>query len=109
MGKAVCEFTDANFKEEVLNSAKITVVDFWAVWCGPCKAIAPVIEELAAELAQKANIGKVNVDENPEVTRDCNILNIPTLLLFKNGKEAARMVGLQSKAEILKKINSLSN
>ncbi|MEI8175546.1 MAG: thioredoxin [Candidatus Omnitrophota bacterium] len=108
MANAVYEFTDANFKTEVLAAPTVVLVDFWAVWCGPCKAIAPVIEELARELGGKARIGKVNVDENPEITRDCNIFNIPTVIFFKNGVEASRMVGLHSKADLLKKIEGLS-
>lgn len=107
MKKTVLEFTDANFKDEVLNSSAAVLVDFWAVWCGPCKAIAPIIEELAGELGGKIKIGKVNVDENPDVANSLDILNIPTLIFFKSGKEMARMVGINSKAEILKTIEEL--
>lgn len=104
MKKGVFEFTDENFKREVLNSKTPVLVDFWAEWCGPCKAMSPTIEELAAELDGRFKIGKLNVDENPTITTDLIILNIPTLIFFKDGKEAARMVGMNSKAEISKRM-----
>lgn len=104
MGKGILEFTDDNFKKEVLESNIPVLVDFGAAWCGPCKAIAPAIEELGQELDSKLKIGKLNVDENPDVVGKFNILNIPTLIFFKGGGEMGRMVGINSKAEILKKI-----
>ena len=103
----ILEFTDGNFIKEVLEAGAPVLVDFWAVWCGPCKAIAPVIEELSAELSGRAKLGKLNVDENPETVNKFDILNIPTLIFFKGGKEASRMVGINSKADILKKIKEL--
>ena len=102
------ECTDANFKTEVLESKGPVLIDFWAVWCGPCKAISPTIEELAKELEGKVKIGKLNVDENPDVTNSLGILNIPTLIFFKDGKEKGRMVGMNSKADISKRIKELT-
>lgn len=107
MKKSVLEFNDANFKTEVLDSKAAALVDFWAVWCGPCKAIAPVIDELAGEFEGKVKVGKLNVDENPGTPNDLGILNIPTLVFFKGGREAGRMVGVNSKAEISKRIREL--
>ena len=107
MGKDIVEFTDNNFKDEVMDSKKAILVDFWALWCGPCKAIAATIDELAGELKGKVKVGKLNVDENPQITNSLNILNIPTLIFFKDGKEEARMVGINSKEAILKKIQEM--
>jgi len=100
------EFTDANFKELVLDSGKPVLVDFWATWCGPCRAIAPVIEELHTELDGKAVIGKVNVDENSDTPVTYGVRNIPTLLVFKNGEVVDKVVGNQPKAKLLEIIES---
>ncbi len=80
------EFTDANFKTEVLDSDKLSVIDFWAEWCGPCRAIGPVIEELAKEYEGKVTVGKVNVDHNPQVSMNYGITSIPAILFVKNGE-----------------------
>lgn len=101
------EFTDENFKKEVLNSKLPVLVNFWAVWCGPCKAMAPLLDEVAVNLDKKVKVGKVNVDENPKTTDNFGIMNIPTLIFFKDGKEQARTVGIYSKTEVLKKIEGL--
>jgi len=100
------EFTDANFKEVVLDSDKVVLVDFWAPWCGPCRMIAPIVDELHTELEGKAVIGKVNVDENSEVSTNFGVRNIPTLLIFKNGEVVDTLVGALPKAQILEKLES---
>ena len=100
------EFTDANFKELVLESDKPVLVDFWATWCGPCRAIAPVIDELHEELEGKALIGKVNIDENSEVPVTYGVRNIPTLLVFKNGQIVETLVGNQPKSTLVELLES---
>ena len=90
-----------NFEKEVLKSEKPVLVDFYADWCGPCNAMAPVIEELAKELEGKVKVGKINVDENPDIAVEYNVMSIPTLIVFKNGKEEKRLVGLRSKEELI--------
>ncbi|MBM3439714.1 MAG: thioredoxin [Bacteroidetes bacterium] len=96
--------TDGNFKETVIDSGKLSVVDFWAEWCGPCRAIGPVIEDLAKEFEGKVNVGKVNVDENPQVSMNYGITSIPAILFFKNGQVVDKLVGAQPKANFVKKI-----
>lgn len=95
------KLSSENFTEEVLNSEKPVLVDFYADWCGPCNAMAPVIEELAKELEEKAKVGKINVDENSDIAVEYNVMSIPTLIVFKNGKEEKRLVGLRDKEELL--------
>ena len=95
------KLSSENFKEEVLNSEKLVLVDFYADWCGPCNAMAPVIEELAKELEGKAKVGKINVDENSYIAVEYNVMSIPTLIIFKKGKEEKRLVGLRDKEELL--------
>lgn len=90
-----------NFEEEVLKSEKPVLVDFYADWCGPCQMMGPIIEELATELEGKAKVGKINVDENPDIAVEYNVMSIPTLIIFKKGKEEKRLVGLRDKEEIL--------
>ena len=98
------EFTDTNFKTEVLDSDKLSVVDFWAEWCGPCRAIGPVIEELAKEYEGKVKIGKVNVDHNPQISTNYGITSIPAILFIKNGEIVDKLVGAQPKSNFVKKI-----
>ncbi len=99
-------FTDANFDQEVLSSDKLSVIDFWAEWCGPCRAIGPVIDELAKEYDGKVNIGKVNVDQNPQISINYGITSIPAILFVKGGKVVDKLVGAQPKANFVKKIEA---
>jgi thioredoxin 2 len=98
--------TDANFESEIKNSALPVLLDLWAPWCGPCRMIAPIIEQLAKELAGQARIGKLNVDENPMTAAQFNVQGIPTLLILKNGREVDRIVGVQPKEAILRRLQS---
>jgi thioredoxin 1 len=93
----VITITEANFEEEVVKSTIPVLVDFWAVWCGPCKAVAPILDELAGDYEGKVKIGKVNVDENQKLAAQFGISSIPTLLLFKDGKVSKQIVGMKSK------------
>ncbi|MFA6129871.1 MAG: thioredoxin [Candidatus Omnitrophota bacterium] len=97
-------FTDANFKKEVLESSQLALVDFWAAWCGPCKMIAPHIDELAKEYAGRVKVGKVDVDTNPKVATEYGVMSIPTIIFFKNGKVFNQIVGAASKLDIKRKI-----
>ena len=97
--------TDANFKEEVLNHSKPVLVDFWAEWCGPCKMIGPVLEELSTELDNKIKIVKVNVDENNQTAVKFSIRSIPTLMMIKDGEVKAQHIGAASKSQIKEFIN----
>lgn len=94
------ELTDNNFVEEVENYDGIAVVDFWASWCGPCKMLAPIFEELDSELGDKIKFGKVNVDDNPSISNKYKIASIPTLLVFKNGNVVDTLVGFRPKQEL---------
>ena len=104
MTKAVSE---ATFGQEVLNSSEPVLVDFWAEWCGPCRAIAPVLDELSSELAGKVKIVKLNVDENPGLAAQYGVRSIPTLLMFKNGQVAATKIGAEPKQRLVTWINSV--
>ncbi len=90
-------FTDKNFQQDVLKSDMPVVVDFWAPWCGPCKMVSPIIEELAKEYNGKVAVGKLNVDDNPETAGQYSVMSIPTVMIFKNGKPVQSMVGAQGK------------
>ncbi len=101
--------TDANFKNEVLDSQTPVLVDFWATWCGPCKMIAPIVEELAAEYNGKMKFGKLDVDANPQVSMQFGIRSIPTLLVFKGGKVVDQIVGAMPKRNLVEKISPHMN
>lgn len=101
--------TDASFPAEVEQSPLPVLVDAWAVWCGPCKIIAPVIEELAAEMAGRVRVAKLNVDENPATASRFDLRSIPTLLIFKGGQEVDRLVGVQPKSEIMRRLAQVTN
>ncbi|MFH2070511.1 MAG: thioredoxin [Elusimicrobiota bacterium] len=97
--------TEQNFKQEVLDAGGVVLVDFWAEWCGPCRTMGPVISELAVEFEGKAKICKLNVEENQKLSGDYSVMAIPTLLIFKGGKQVDRLVGAQSKQALANKIN----
>ena len=100
------EYNDSNFQTEVLDSDKLSVIDFWAEWCGPCRAIGPVVEELSKEWEGKVNIGKVNVDNNPQLSMNYGITSIPAILFIKGGVVVDKLVGAQPKNIFVKKIES---
>jgi thioredoxin 1 len=104
----VTQVNESNFEQLVLKSDKPVVVDFWAEWCGPCKALAPVLDEIQTEVSGKAQIVKVNVDECSDIAQKFGIRGIPTLIFFKGGEVKSTLVGNQPKSEIIKNINNLA-
>ena len=103
----IVQVTDSDFEEKVLKSSTPVIVDFWAEWCGPCRMVAPVLEELADEFDGKAVIAKMNVDDHKETPAKFGIQAIPTMIFFKDGKETAKIVGVEAKAGIQEKINAM--
>ena len=107
MGELTKEFTTNNFETEVIQSAQPVLVDFWAEWCGPCRQIAPAVDELAAEYEGRAVVGKVNIDHHPDIASQYGIRSIPNLLVFSDGKVQQQIVGAVGKGEISEAINKL--
>ena len=107
MAGAVLEFSEGNFDQEVTKSNVPVLVDMWAAWCGPCRLIAPVVEELASKYQGKMKVGKLIVDDHPQVAAQHRIMNIPSLLLFKGGQEVDRIVGVVPKEELARRIDRL--
>lgn len=106
MGAHVAEFTDGNFQTEVVSSKQPVLVDFWAPWCGPCRMIAPLIEELASEYAGSVKVGKLNIDDSPNAAGQYGVSSIPTLMVFKGGEVVERFVGVQPKNRLQKALDA---
>lgn len=106
-GGGPIEVTDASFSREVENSATPVLLDLWAEWCGPCHMLAPTVDQLASEMAGRVKVGKLNIDENPGIANRFGVRSIPTLLVLKGGKEVDRLVGVQPKQEILRRLENV--
>jgi thioredoxin 1 len=105
MGQNTKTVTDATFADEVLQADGPVLVDFWAEWCGPCKMVSPVLDEIAGEYPDKITVAKINIDENPSIARDYQIMSIPTMSVFEKGKVVKSIVGARPKAAILKELS----
>jgi thioredoxin 1 len=105
MAASINTLTDATFDEAIASSAEPVVVDFWAEWCGPCKMIAPILDEIANEHAGKISVAKLNVDENPDSARRFDVMSIPTLIVFKDGSPQKRLVGAKGKGQLLAELD----
>jgi thioredoxin 1 len=104
MAGAILTLSDTSFAEEINASSEPVIVDFWAEWCGPCKMIAPMLEEIASEQAGKLKIGKLNVDDNPDTARRFDVMSIPTLIVFQDGEPKKRVVGARGKGQLLEEL-----
>jgi thioredoxin 1 len=98
--------TDATFDEEVGSSDEPILVDFWAEWCGPCKMVSPILSEIATDHKDKIRIAKLNIDDNPQITRRFGVMSIPTMIVFKDGEEAARLIGAKGKGQLLQELSA---
>jgi thioredoxin 1 len=105
MAEGISTLTDATFDEEIGAATEAVVVDFWAEWCGPCKMITPILEEIASEHAGKVKVAKLNVDDNPDVTRRFEVMSIPTLIVFQDGEPVRRMIGAKGKGQLLQELS----
>jgi thioredoxin 1 len=106
MAGNIVDLTDATFDEEIKSSDVPVLVDFWAEWCGPCKMVAPVLEEIATEAAGKIRVAKLNIDDNLDITRRFEVMSIPTLILFKNGDPQMRIIGAKGKGQLLQELGA---
>ena len=102
MAKNTVDVTDATFRDDVLSSDKTVLVDFWAEWCGPCKMVAPVLDEIAGENKEKLTVAKLDIDRNPAAARDYQVMSIPTMIVFQDGKPVKQIVGAKPKAALLR-------
>jgi thioredoxin 1 len=106
MAPTVTTLSDATFDEEIGAADEPVLVDFWAEWCGPCKMVAPILDEIAEEHTGKIRIAKLNVDDNPEIARRFSVMSIPTLIVFRDGQEAARIIGAKGKGQLVQELNA---
>lgn len=109
MAGNVAELSDQTFQQQVIQGQQPALVDFWASWCGPCRMVAPLVEELAVQYAGKLTVGKINVDDHIQTATQFRVMNIPTLIFFKGGQEVDRVVGVAPKVELTKKCEALLN
>ena len=105
MAEGISTLTDTIFDEEIGGSSEPVIVDFWAEWCGPCKMIAPILEEIATEQAGKVKVAKLNVDDNPDAARRYEVMSIPTLIVFRDGQPVKRLIGAKGKGQLLQELS----